>query len=156
MPNSDLGQPIRDHVTLMCYGTVQGDSSVTWTFYRIFPDGTVDGFSIPQGRILVVTDVDWNYNTGEHNQAQIFSIYMKMPKKNIRNKVFASTVIGDEYGSGGASVSMTAGFVISKMNRMEPMLEFTGYLNDIILRGYLIDVPKIKRRTIKIKDRKHR
>ena len=59
------------------------DSSVTWIFYRIFPDGTVGGFSLPKGKALVVTDVDWNYNTGEHNVMQTFSILMKVPKKEL-------------------------------------------------------------------------
>jgi hypothetical protein len=141
MSNSHLGQPVSDHVTLLGYGTIQPDSSVVWTFFRIYADGTGNSFKIPKGKVLVVTDVDWNYNTGEHNQTQIFSIYLKMPKKNIRNKVFASTVLGDKFGSGGASVSMTTGFVVSKMDIIEPLLEFGGALNDIILRGYLFDVP---------------
>jgi hypothetical protein len=145
MPNSHLGQQISNHITLGCYGTVQGDSSVTWIFYRIFPDGTADGFSIPKGKALVVTDVDWNYNTGEHNAMQTFSILMKVPKKEIRNVVFVSTAPGDTNGSGGASVSMTTGFVVSNMNNIEPNLESSGSINDIILRGYLIDAPKVRR-----------
>lgn len=143
MSNSHLGQQVSNHVTLGCYPNVQDDS---WFFYRIFPDGTVHDFSIPKGKVLVVTDVDWNYNTGEHNAMQTFSILIKVPKKEIRNVVFASTAPGDTSGSGGASVSMTAGFVISNMNNIEPTLEFSGSINDIVIRGYLIDAPRVSRR----------
>lgn len=146
MPNSHLAQPVNNHVTLGCYSSENGGSSVTWTFFRIFPDGTGDNFSIHQGKALVVTDIDWSYNTGEHNQAQTFSILMKVPKKEIRNVIFASTVIGDGNGAGGASESMTTGFVVSRMDTIEPTLESGGYLNDIILRGYILDMPKVRRR----------
>jgi len=146
MSISHLGQSVGNHVTLSGYGTVQGESSVTWTFYRIYPDGTAGGFSIPKDKALVVTDIDWSYNTGEHNQAQTFSILMKVPKKEIRNVIFASTVIGDGNGAGGASESMTTGFVVSRMDTIEPTLESGGYLNDIILRGYILDMPKVRRR----------
>jgi len=145
MPNSHLAQPVNNHVTLGCYSIDDG-SSKTWTFFRIFPDGTGINFNIPQGKALVVTDIDWSYNTGEHNHAQTFSILMKMPKKEIRNVIFASTVLGDGNGAGGTSVSMTTGFVVSRMDTIEPTLESGGYLNDIILRGYIIDMPKVRRR----------
>jgi len=146
MSNSHLGQPVNNHVTLGCYSSENGGSSITWTFFRIFPDGSVDNFAIPQGKALVVTDIDWSYNTGENNQAQTFSILMKVPKKEIRNVIFASTVLGDGNGTGGASVSMTTGFVVSRMDAIEPTLEFGGSLNDIILRGYIIDMPRVRRR----------
>lgn len=81
---------------------------------------------------------------------------MKMPKKEIRNVIFTSTIFGDMNGAGGSSVSMTTGLVISDMRSLEPHLESRGALNDIILRGYLIDVPQTKRRTSKISKRKHR
>jgi hypothetical protein len=151
-----LGQPIRNHVTLGCFGTVHGDSSTTWAFFRIFPNGTAYDFTIPKGQFLVVTDVDWNYNTGEPNKLQTFSILMKMPKKEIRNVIFTSTIFGDMNGAGGSSVSMTTGLVISDMRSLEPHLESRGALNEIILRGYLIEVPQTKRRTSKISNRKHR
>ena len=64
-------------------------------FVIIFPNGTAYDFTIPKGQFLVVTDVDWNYNTGEPNKLQTFSILMKMPKKEIRNVIFTSTIFGD-------------------------------------------------------------
>ncbi|HEY7228308.1 MAG TPA: hypothetical protein VH481_09295 [Nitrososphaeraceae archaeon] len=39
MSISHLEQPVVNHVTLSGYGTTQGDSSVTWLFFRIYPDG---------------------------------------------------------------------------------------------------------------------
>lgn len=154
MSDSHLGQPISVHVILGCYGTVQGDSSVTWTFYRILPDGTVDDFILPQGKVLVVTDVDWNYNSGEVNKLQTFRIISKVHKKEIRNVIFASSLPGDKNGSGGGSVSMTTGFVISNMKILEFNLESGGSLNDISMRGYVTNSPEVKRRIIKINRRK--
>jgi hypothetical protein len=91
MSNSHLGQPVGNHVTLFAYGTIQGDSSVTWTFYRMFPNGTAGGFNIPKGKAFVVTDVDWKYNTSEHNRTQTFNIYIKMhgkaPGKEFRQAI---------------------------------------------------------------------
>ena len=76
-----------------------------------------------------------------------------MPKEKIRNVIFASTGVGDANGVGGANVSMTAGFVVSSMSSIELTLESKGFLNDIVLRGYLIDFPESKKRDIKIKDK---
>jgi len=156
MSISHLGQPVDNHVTLLGYGTIQGDSSVTWAFFRIYPDGTGDSFKLLKGKALVVTDVDWNYSGGEHNRKQTFNIYMKIPGKEIRDPIFASTVLADAAGSGGESVSMTTGFVVTKMESLEPNLAFGGELNDFILRGYLIDIPLKRRRPINVKNRKHR
>jgi hypothetical protein len=144
MSNSHLGQPVGNHVTLSGYSTTQGDSSA-WAFFRIFPDGKGDSFKLLKGKALVVTDVDWNYSGGEHNRTQIFNIFMKVPGKETREAIFASTVLADAAGSGGESVSMTNGFVVTKMESLEPNLAFGGELNDFILRGYLIDIP-LKRR----------
>jgi len=41
---------------------------------------------------------------------------------------------------------MTTCFVVSNMNNIEPTLEFAGSINDIVLRGYLIDAPRVRRR----------
>jgi len=51
---------------------------------------------------------------------------------------------------------MTTGLVISNMCGLEFNLESGGSLNDIILRGYIINVPEFKRRIVKINRRKHR
>jgi hypothetical protein len=155
MSNTHLGQEISNHVTLGAYGIIQPDKSLKWTYFRIYPNGTADYFTIPEGKVLVVTDVDWNYNTGERNQAQTLGILIKMPKEKIRNVIFASTVVGDANGAGGANVSMTAGFVVSSMSSIELTLESKGFLNNIVLRGYLIDFPESKKMDIMIKDKSH-
>lgn len=159
MSTSHIGQLPSNHVMLSGTGMGKDDlGAEIYGFFRIYPDGTTDPstFKLPSGKALVVTDVDWNYNTGEKNRVQTFNIFMLMPENNIRNVIFASTVIGDEFGSGGASVSMTTGFVVSKMDRMIPNLDASGFLNDIILRGYIIDAPLDKKRDIKIKrERRH-
>jgi hypothetical protein len=60
---SHLGQDPNDHVILSFYGQGQsglcGDGDgLTMEFSRVFPDGTRASFSIPTGKLFVVTDFD--------------------------------------------------------------------------------------------------
>jgi len=140
---------------LISFGITQRDSSIKWVFSRVYPDGTGYSFKLPSGKALVVTDVDWSYNEGKHNGIQTFNIFMTWPGKKIRTPIFASTVLGDASGSGGESVSMTTGFVLTKIDGIEFILGMAK-LNDIIFRGYLIDKPVNRRRRIKVKARKNK
>ncbi len=51
-------------------------------FRRINPDGTAmpgpPWFRVPAGQVFVVTDVDWQYNSGSTGGIQTFRIFIEI------------------------------------------------------------------------------
>ncbi len=152
-----MGVPPSEHVVLeVVGGAVEGCGVAKWDFIRTLPDGTRASsfFRIPQGKMLVITDVDWQYHYEEqaykmmilrlmiYNLAEVTDHPGPHPHPNMR-RVFESTVILNQFGEGGISESMTSGFVVSSKARICPDL-FPGPqgppfgLQHLILRGYLI------------------
>jgi len=58
MSNSHLGQLINNHVTLVANGHFRDDFSVTWTFHRIYQDGTTVEKFMNQRILMNLTQVD--------------------------------------------------------------------------------------------------
>jgi hypothetical protein len=132
MANTHMGQPPSNHVTLHSFGGPGGEDGLE--FLRINADGTrePDAFRVPAGKVFVVTDVDWQYNSGAPQSRQIFRIF------NRDNEVFESTVMLNDSGDGGISEAMTSGFVVSSAGRISvDVSPGGGVINFAILRGYL-------------------
>jgi hypothetical protein len=116
-------------------------------FVQTFPDGTTasNAFRIPDGRALVVTDVDWHYFSGGPHAVVVLAMLVENltdPAK--RHRVAESTVRLGPDGVGGASENMTTGFVVGSQSRIcldivngpvgSPMR-----LSKVLLRGRLMD-----------------
>jgi hypothetical protein len=152
---SHLGQKIDDHVVLELIGGVKGGyGPQQHDWVRCMPDGTrAQGtgpggqFRVPKGSALVITDVDWQYNLssgpGVMQVFRLFVVPLDDDSPSAGNRVFESAVVLGTQGSGGASVSMTTGFVVSSKARLgvdvtPGPLGPPGGLQHAILRGYLI------------------
>jgi hypothetical protein len=135
MANTHMGQPPKNHVTLVVIGVGStGDPKEDLDFERIMPDGhTAPGlFRVPAGKVLVVTDVDWQYGSGTPARIQIFRIF------NGGSEVFESSVILSDSGEGGISESMTSGFVLSSGRRIVvDTFPGGGTIQHVVIRGYL-------------------
>ncbi len=145
-----LGVPPGDLVTLEMTSNVKGGcGEAKLDFVRLFPDGTSDlaVFRVPEGRALVVTDVDWHYFSGPPGLVIILSVRLENladPEK--RHRVLESPIRLGADGVGGASEHMTSGFLMSSQSRLcvdvingpigSPMR-----LSKVLLRGYLVDEP---------------
>lgn len=145
-----LGVRPGDLVTLEMTSDVKGGcGEAKLDFVRLFPDGTSDlaVFRVPEGRALVVTDLDWHYFSGPPGLVVILSVRLENladPAK--RHRVFESTIRLGADGVGGASEHMTSGFLVSSGARLcvdmingpigSPMR-----LSKVLLRGYLADEP---------------
>ncbi len=155
MASTHVGQPATELVTLELVGGITGGCGRDLLdFLRILPDGRIQsgpgglGWRVPKAKVLVVTDVDWQYVHPEHERAagriQILRLFienLKDPALGGR-RAFESTVTLSGVGEGGASESMTTGFVLSSAARICPDV-FPGPdggpfgLQHLILRGYL-------------------
>ena len=144
-----LAVPPNDFVTLeMISGAKEGCGEARLDFRRLFPDGTSspEVFRIPEGRLLLVTDVDWHYSSGAPGLVQILALIVENRTDQAkRHTSFESTIRLGSDGVGGTSEHLTTGFVISSSARI--CIELRNgpigsplRLSKVLLRGYLIDV----------------
>ena len=161
---SHLGQNPLDHVVLeIVMGMNGGYGPEKIDFVRNTADGTrapaasPGAFRVPTGKVLVITDVDWQYAHGNPGDMQIFRLFADplssttSPSHGLR--VFESAIVLGPQGSGGASIAATSGFAISSKARigvdMFPGPLAQGGLQHCLLRGYLTIAPKPPRPTKK-------
>lgn len=144
-----MGQKASEHVTLEVVGGVTGGCGpALLDFVRVLPDGTTDPgfFRVPRQRVLVVTDVDWQYihpsGAAGAGRIQILRLVIENLGDGGSIRAFESTVTLSSLGEGGQSESMTSGFVVSSAARICPDV-FPGPLGPpsglqhLIVRGYL-------------------
>lgn len=159
-----MGQAVSEHV-LLRDGAVSGRIGaavacpVSASFndralYRVWPDGTrsPDVFTVPAGRQLVITDVEWTVSgltTGSPLTAGATArLRLQISSGTIANTVFLSrsVEVGPERGSVSGSDQLTTGFVVGANTAICPgATEFganivrSAQLLEVVLRGYLID-----------------
>jgi hypothetical protein len=111
------------------------------------PDGTssADPFRVPDGRELIVTELDWYYFNGLPGTTVILSVLAEnLRDSSKRSTVFQSPIRLGNDGVGGASERMTSGFAISSSARLclELVNGSIGHpmrLSKVLLRGYMVD-----------------
>ncbi|HEY1247387.1 MAG TPA: hypothetical protein VGE97_00220 [Nitrososphaera sp.] len=145
MSSTHIGQRPGNHVILDVIRVANtGDTKQDLDFLRINQDGTKAGgppwFRVPSQQVLVVTDVDWQYNLGTAGQIQTFRIFIEnLADPKISNRVFESVIILNSEGQGGISESMTSGFVVSSAGRIVvDTFPGGGVISHVIIRGYLM------------------
>jgi hypothetical protein len=137
---SHLGQPPSHFVTLEVVGAGSFCASkgyMNLDFQRNLSDGSsVYPFKIPAGQVLVVTDMDWQWNAGTPNSRQTLRVFLVSASSFSR--VFESTIELNGSGEGGTSEAATAGFVVSPAASIcLDAIPGGGVLNHLLLRGYL-------------------
>lgn len=151
---SHLGQEIGDHVVLELISGVNGGyGPQQYDWVRNMPDGSQEQgtgpggqFRVPTGWALVITDVDWQYDVAAGaGTMQVFRLFVLSTADDPDvggRRVFDSAIVLGPEGSGGASVAMTTGIVVSDAARLGvdvvPGAGGPGALQHAILRGYLI------------------
>ena len=151
---SHLGQSPNDHVVLeIIHVGPTGCGSGSFDFARVLPDASYDygptsnGWRVPAGKVLVVTDLDWQYNhpggAAGAGKREILNVSIVNMTTSMDIRVMESTIVLDASGEGGTSEAATAGFVVSSAARIcvetSPDPAFGGGgINHLLLRGYLM------------------
>jgi hypothetical protein len=152
--HTHMKQVSSDHVTLEVVGGMTGGcGSALLDFVRVLPDGNSEsgagglGWRVPEGKVLVVTDVDWQYVHPNHGTAagkiQILRLFIEnLADPSRSRRAFESTITLSSKGEGGISEAMTSGFIVTSEARICPDV-FPGPqgppsgLQHLIFRGYL-------------------
>jgi hypothetical protein len=106
---------------------------------RLLPDGKTEQFSIPQGKILVITDVEWNWSNQVHpapNQSQLFRLFLG---PNTANDVAKSAAMTDSDSFAEGTLVLESGFTVAKGTPVCGFFAFgeSGFLSHVTLGGYL-------------------
>ena len=115
------------------------DASGKIFFLRTLPNGDATSFSIPAGKVFVVTDINWHMASG--NPGTVVRLLLSV--ENVANpslirKVYNAVVTLNAGGAAGVNESLGSGFVVTPAARISADLTApTGALEGLLLRGYL-------------------
>ena len=120
--------------------------------------GLFTPFRVPAGRVLVITDADWQYTHPQGKVGAGLSPYIRLfihklgTDEHAALRVFESTITLDLHGQGGISESMTSGFAVAFGARIGADMEVAPFgppsgLQHMILRGYLTNAGTVAART---------
>ena len=108
-------------------------------FLRTLPDGNATSFTIPAGKVLVITDVNWQVTAG--NPGTVTRLLLRID--NLANPalirdVFDSVLTLNSGGVSGSNENLRAGIVVSSAAKITAHVTIpTGALNHLFLIGYL-------------------
>lgn len=108
-------------------------------FNRTLPDGTATNFTIPAGKVLIITDVNWLIEAG--NPGTISRLNLRV--ENLANpallrNVFDSVLTLNSAGMNVSNERLTAGIVVSSNAKITANLNIpTGALRSLFVIGYL-------------------
>ena len=110
-------------------------------FMRTLPDGTADSsFTIPAGKVLVITDVNWQVSSG--NPGTVARLLLRI--ENLANSIFIrdvhrSVLTLNSAGVNGVNERLSAGIAVSSAAKITAHLTIpTGALSSLYLIGYLV------------------
>ena len=109
-------------------------------FLRSLPNGDATTFTVPPGKVLVITDVHWQITAGNPGTVARLSL----STENLANPVFTRLVYNSvlTLNSGGVNNSndrLTACILVSSAAKIKANLTIpTGALDTLFLIGYLV------------------
>ena len=130
-----LGRKASEIVSLS--GLLDGAGQIF--FLRTLPDGTSTPFTIPAGKVLIITDVNWQIDAG--NAGVVARLLLRIENLGnpglIRN-VYTSVVTLNSAGVNGSNERLGAGIVVSSAAKITAHLTTpNGALGGLFLIGYL-------------------
>jgi hypothetical protein len=146
--STHIGQKIEDHVVLTL---ILPGAACPAALHRIRLDGSVSeqAFRVREGRVLVVTDVEWSAfpdefsNPGDSVRLQIM---LSTSGPNFLPAFQSRAVIRGAAGVPGSSEQLTTGFAVGSGTPICALagdgLQSSAKVETLVLRGYLIAVPR--------------
>ena len=133
-----LGRKTSEIISLSGLFNLQGEIF----FKRSLPNGKEEAFTIPQGKVLVITDIHWQVNAGNPGTVCRLSLFVE----NLLNPVAFNRLVYNSVltlNSGGVSNSndrLTSGILVSSAARIKAVPTIpTGALSSLLLLGYLVE-----------------
>lgn len=106
---------------------------------RLLPNGQTEDFSVPHGKVLVVTDVEWTWSSSNNSFPNRRQLLRLLLGPMTSNDVAKSSAITDFNSFAADSLALTSGFTVAHDT---PVCGFFGFGNspflaNVTLGGYL-------------------
>jgi hypothetical protein len=130
-----LGRKASEMVSLSGLFDIEGEIF----FLRSLPDGNATSFTIPPGKVFIITDVNWQIEAGNPGTVA----RLRLRTENLANptlirNVFDSVLTLNSAGLNGSNESLGTGIVVSSGAKITAQLTTpTGALGSLFLIGYL-------------------
>jgi len=130
-----LGRKASEMVSLSGNFTATGEIF----FMRTLPDGTGTSFTIPAGKVFIITDVNWQIEAG--NPGTVARLLLRI--ENLANPSFIrdvhkSVLTLNSAGVNGVNERLGAGIVVSSAAKITAQITTpSGALGGLYLIGYL-------------------
>ena len=108
-------------------------------FLRTLPDGTATSFTIPAGKVLIITDVNWQIDAG--NPGTVARLLLRI--ENLANPIFIrdvhkSVLTLNSAGVNGVNERLGSGIAVSSAAKITAQITTpSGALGCLYLVGYL-------------------
>jgi hypothetical protein len=108
-------------------------------FMRTLPDGTASAFTIPVGKVLVITDVNWQIESGNPGTVTRLSLRIEnLANPSLIRNVHNSVLTLNSAGVNGVNEHLGAGIAVSSAAKITANLVApSGALGGLYLIGYL-------------------
>ena len=109
-------------------------------FMRTLPDGTSTSFTIPAGKVLIITDVNWQIDSG--NPGTVIRLLLRI--ENLANPIFIRNVHNSvltltSAGVNASNERLGTGIAVSSAAKITAHLTApSGALSSLYLIGYLV------------------
>jgi hypothetical protein len=109
-------------------------------FLRSLPNGDATSFTIPPGKVFVITDIHWQITAGNPGTVSRLSLIVEnSTNPALTRLVYNSVLTLNTAGVNNSNDRLTAGILVSSAARIKANLTIpTGALDNLFLIGYLV------------------
>jgi len=109
-------------------------------FLRTLPDGTSTSFTIPAGKVLIITDVNWQIDSGSPGTvARLLLRIENLANPSLIRNVHNSVLTLNSAGVSGSNERLGSGIAVSSAAKITASLTTpNGALAGLFLIGYLV------------------
>jgi hypothetical protein len=106
---------------------------------RTLPDGTATSFTITAGKVLIITDVNWQITAGTPGTVSRLNLRIdNLANPALIRNVYDSVVTLNSAGVNGSNENLRAGIVVSSAAKITANMNIpSGALQSLFLVGYL-------------------
>lgn len=130
-----LGRKVSDLVSLSGLFNATGEIF----FMRTLPDGTTTTFTVPAGKVFIITDVNWQIESGNPGTvARLLLRVENLANPSLFRNVHNSVLTLNGAGVNGVNERLGSGIAVSSAAKITATLTTpTGALGALYLIGYL-------------------
>ena len=116
------------------------DMSGNVFFLRSLPNGDATPFTVPAGKVLVITDIQWQIDSGNPGTVSRLALNVEnVANPGLTRRVYNSVLTLNTAGVNNVTDSLTSGILVSSAAQLKANLTIpTGALGGLFLIGYLV------------------